>query len=154
MPRRLLLYRLRILLVISIIWLVFGFVFHFNLVSSENDLGVNVNIFQFAFTFSIIGFIISAALIFYLKPAFNHQPVWLSIIFKLLLTFILFIAISFILLVLYYEIAYNGIFENFIESFFTKIATRRTFHFFILELGLMTFLSIIFIIFFLSSSAD
>ena len=145
MPRRLLLYRLRILAAISLIWLVFGFVFHFNLISPENDLGVQVSTLEFALTFSIIGFIISAALIFYLKPAFSHQPLWLSIIFKLLLTFLLFLAISFILLVVYYEIAYNGIFENYIESFFTKIATRKTFHYFIIEMGLMTLLSIIII---------
>ena len=89
MPKKLLYYRLRTLAAISLIWIIFGFVFHFNLVARGNDLGVNVSVIEFGFTFGIIGFIITAALIFYLKPSFNHIPVWLSILVKLLLTFIL-----------------------------------------------------------------
>src|SRR5690349_21856955 len=107
MPRKLLLYRLRTLVVISLIWVLFSIVFYYNLIRPSNDLGVRVSIYQFAFTFGIIGFIISAILIFYLKPAFYRQPVWVAIIAKLLITFLLFFVISFFLLMIYFFIHYK-----------------------------------------------
>ena len=89
MPRKLLLYRLRTLLVISLIWVLFSVVFFFNLIRPGNDLGVHVSIYQFAFTFGIIGLLITGILIFYLKPAFYHQPLWFAIILKLVIAFAL-----------------------------------------------------------------
>ena len=95
MPRRLLLYRLRTLVFISFIWIIFGIVFYMNLMRDGNDLGIRVSPYQFAFTFGIIGLIITAALIFFLKPAFNHQPVWLSLILKFFITLALLFIIGF-----------------------------------------------------------
>ena len=100
MPKRLLFYRLRTLLAISLIWVIFGIVFYLNLINSGNDLGVRVTMPEFSFTFGIIGFIITATLIFFLKPAFNHQPSWLSIIIKLVITLVLFFVIAFVLLMI------------------------------------------------------
>ena len=74
MPRKLLLYRLRTLLVISLIWVLFSMVFYFNLIRQGNDLGVHVSLYQFSLAFGIIGVLITAILIFFLKPAFYHQP--------------------------------------------------------------------------------
>src|SRR5215208_5613811 len=107
MPRRLLYYRLRTLAVISLIWVIFGVVFYANLIRPTNDLGVRVDLFQFSFTFGIIGLIITSILIFYLKPAFNHQPVWFAIVVKLSITIILFFVIAFVLLMIYFFLHYT-----------------------------------------------
>ena len=143
MPQKLLLYRLRVLVFISLIWIVFGVVFFENLVRTSNDLGVQISLFRFALVFGVVGFIITGILIFYLKPAFNHQPVWLSLILKLVITLLLFVLIAFILLLIYYVVMYNGSFEHYIESFFSKIFVTRTFVIFMIDMGLMTILSII-----------
>jgi hypothetical protein len=58
------------------------FCFFENLIHISNDLGVEINFFQFSITFGVIGFIITASLIFFLKPAFNHYPVWVSSLIK------------------------------------------------------------------------
>lgn len=108
-----------------------------------NDLGVRISLLQFGFTFGIIGFIISAIHIFFLKPAFNHQPVWLATLIKLVLTVFLFFVIVFLLLMFYFVFRYHGDFTNYINSFFTKIVETRTFFVFMLDMGLMTLLSII-----------
>src|SRR4051812_25063189 len=90
MPKKLLIYRLKTLLIISLAWIIFGAVFYINLIKPSNDLGVRVSLFQFCLSFSLIGFIISGTLIFYLKPAFNPLPVWISIMAKLAVTLVLF----------------------------------------------------------------
>jgi adenylate cyclase len=142
MPKKLLFYQLRTLTVVSLIWVVFGIVFFENLINPYNDLGVHVSLLQFAFTFGIIGFIISGVLIFFLKPAFNHQPVWLGTIIKLLITLFLFLIITFFLLLAYFVLHYHRSFPHFIHSFFTKIVQTRTFNIFMTDMGLMTLLSI------------
>ena len=95
MPRKLLLYRLRSLFTISLVWIVFGIVFFQNLIRPGNDLGIKVSLIQFALTFGIIGFLISAILIFFLKPAFNHQPVWIASLAKLFINLFIFVFIAF-----------------------------------------------------------
>jgi adenylate cyclase len=142
MPPKLLYYRLRTLFAISLMWIVFGIVFFENLIRSGNDLGVHISLPQFSFVFGLIGFFISAILIFYLKPAFNHQPVWLSSLYKLVINLFIFVVIAFVLLMIYYVLRYDGDLEHFMGSFFTKIIYTRTFNIFMLDMGLMTFLSI------------
>ncbi|HEU4471308.1 MAG TPA: adenylate/guanylate cyclase domain-containing protein [Flavisolibacter sp.] len=143
MPRKLFFYRLRTLAAISLVWIVFGVVFFINLVKPSNDLGVEVSLFQFCLTFGLAGFIISAALIYVLKPAFNHQPVWLAIILKLAFTLLLFFLIAFILLMLYYFLNYQSSLQQYFSSFFTRFVHTNTFTGFITDLGLMTLVSII-----------
>lgn len=143
MPRKLLLYRLRTLLVVSLIWVLFSIVFFFNLIRPGNDLGVHVSIYQFAFTFGIIGFLITAILIFYLKPAFYHQPVWFAIILKLVITFLLFFVIAFVLLMIYFFIHYTKDLQTYFHSFSTKLVYTNTFVSFMIDMGLMTVLSIV-----------
>ena len=140
---KLLLYRLRTLGAISLIWVIFGIVFFFNLIKPTNDLGVQVSIFQFSLTFGIIGLIISTVLIFYLKPAFNHQPVWLAIVVKLVITILLFFVIGFILLLIYYLLHYRGGIQQYFNSFFSKLVYTNTFVSFMIDMGLMTLISII-----------
>lgn len=143
MPTRLFYFRLRTLLVVSLIWVLFGIVFFINLIKPGNDLGVRVSLLEFSLVFWIVGMIITAVLIFYLKPAFNHQPVWLSIILKLLITLVLFFVIAFILMMIYFFVNYTKDLEQYFNSFFTKLAYTNTFVSFIIDMGLMTLLSII-----------
>ena len=145
MPRKLLLYRLRTLIVISLIWVLFSIVFYFNLIRKGNDLGVHVSIYQFALTFGIIGLLMNGILIFFLKPAFRHQPVWFAMIVKLLVTFLLFFVIAFLLLMVYFFIHYNKDLHHYLQSFSTKLVYTNTFVSFIIDMGLMTFISIIFL---------
>ncbi len=127
MPKKLLFYRLRLLLSISVIWIVFGIVFFENLIRPGNDLGIDVSLPQFVVAFGIIGFLITGVLVFFLKPAFNHHPVWLSSLFKLLINLFIFILISFLLLFVYFVFMYNGNLEHYINSVVTKIFQKRTF---------------------------
>ncbi|MFN2438958.1 MAG: adenylate/guanylate cyclase domain-containing protein [Chitinophagaceae bacterium] len=145
MPKKLLFYRLRLLLSISIIWIVFGIVFFENLIRPGNDLGVQVSLPRFILAFGIIGFLVTGILVFYLKPAFNHQPVWLSSLLKLVINIFILILISFLLLMIYFVFMYPGNFQDYINSFFTKIVQTRTFAIFFLDMGLMTLLSIAFL---------
>ena len=143
MPKKLLLYRLKTLAVIALAWILFGMVFFTNLFKPTSDVGVHVSLFQFCFTFGIIGLIITAVMIFYLKPAFNHLPVWLSIILKMLITVVLFFVIAFILLMVYFVIHYRKSLENYFHSFFIKLVYTNAFVIFMIDMGLMTFLTIL-----------
>lgn len=143
MPRRLFLYRLRTLGVISLIWVVFGIVFYLNLIKHGNDLGIAISMMQFALVFGIIGAIITSTLIFFLKPAFHQQPVWIAIIIKLFITLLLFFVIGFVLLMIYFFINYTKDLSTYFDSFFGKIVYTNTFITFMIDLGLMTFVTII-----------
>ncbi|RYY63763.1 MAG: hypothetical protein EOO12_11440, partial [Chitinophagaceae bacterium] len=144
MPRRLLYLHLRSLVLISLIWIIFGVVFFENLIRNCNDLGVRVELYQFSIAFGLIGFIITAIIIFYLKPAFSHHPVWRASLYKLLITLVLFFFIAFLLLFLYYLFLYKKSFHfgHFLDSFFTKIMLTRTFTIFMVDMALMTVVSI------------
>ncbi|WP_345256928.1 adenylate/guanylate cyclase domain-containing protein [Flaviaesturariibacter amylovorans] len=144
MPRRLLYLHLRSLAMISLIWVLFGVVFFENLIRNCNDLGVRVNLYQFSVAFGLIGALITGTMIFYLKPAFSHHPVWRASMYKLLFTLVLFFVITFLLLLLYYLFLYKKQFHfgHFLDSFFTKIVKTRTFIIFIVDMALMTVMSI------------
>jgi adenylate cyclase len=145
MPRRLLYYRFRTLMAISALWILLGLVFFENLLHVNNDLGVKVSLWQFAIILGVVGFIICGLLIFYLKPAFNHLPVWLASIIKVAITFIVFIAISFVIFLIYYVFLYHGDFSNYITSFFSKILRTHTFFSFMIDMFVLTLLSIAFL---------
>lgn len=144
--RKLLNFRLRTLIGISLMWMVFGFIFFFNLVNGNNDLGIKVDIWKFIIVFFIIGCIINAALIFFFKNAFSKLPTWLTIVLKLLLTSLLFLVISFLILSIYYIFRYrHGNLTHFTNSFFVKVLYTKTFLVFIIDLTVMSILSIVFI---------
>jgi adenylate cyclase len=145
MPRKLLWYRIKTLIIISLIWILFGVVFFENLLHRSNDLGVRVSLFRFALIFGLIGFTITGTLIFFLKPRFNHLPVGLSLLIKMTFTLLLFVVIAFVLLMIYYVLIYHGNLERYLESFFSKILVTHTFTIFMIDMGLMTLLSIIFL---------
>jgi adenylate cyclase len=143
MPRKLFYYRLRTLAAISVAWIIFGAVFFSNLIKPSNDLGVQVNLFQFCFTFGITGLIITAALIFYLKPAFNHLPIWTSILIKLLITIFLFFLIGCMLLMVYFFLHYSHDLSDYLKSFFTKLVYTNTFVGYLIDMALVTLLTIL-----------
>jgi adenylate cyclase len=142
---RLIYFKMRTLIAISLIWMIFGVVFFYNLIDVKNDLGVKVSLLRFLIVFGIIGFLVTATLIFYLKFAFNHYPLWIGMLIKLALMFCLFILISFLILTVYYVFIYHRGFQDFTKSFFTKIMETKTFRVFIADLGIMTLLSIVLI---------
>lgn len=143
MPKKLLIYRLKTLLIISLAWIIFGAVFYVNLIKPTNDLGVRVSLLQFCISFFFLGVIISGTLIFYLKPAFNHLPVWLSIVVKLAITLILFFIAGFLLLMVYFFIHYTKDLNHYFHSFFTKLVYTNSFVSFMIDMGLTTSLTII-----------
>ena len=143
LARRILYYQLRVLLVISLIWVVFGFIFVYNILEIEKHLLDSRSLLLFSLAFAIIGFVISAVLIFFLKYAFRYYSLWISVLLKLLITFALFILISFVLLALYFVFSYHGSFTDFTEGFFNDVFGTRPFLVFIIDLGVLTFISII-----------
>jgi adenylate cyclase len=143
MPRKLLLYRLRTLVVTSLIWVLFSVVFYFNLIKNGNDLGVHVTFYQFALAFGIIGLLITSILIFSLKPAFYHQPTWFAIVLKLVIAFLLFFVIGFLLLMIYFFIHYTKDLQHYLLSFSTKLVYTNTFVSFMIDMALMTLISIV-----------
>src|SRR6187549_777441 len=115
--RRIIYYRLRVLINIVIIWVVFAFLFLYNIILIEKDLVTHRSLLLFSLAFAIIGFIVSASLLFYLKYAFRHYPLWISVTLKMFLTFALFIVIAFVMLSMYFVLAEKGTFEDFLGGF-------------------------------------
>lgn len=143
LAKRILYYKLRVLLAISCIWVLFGFIFLYNILEIEKQLLNSRSLFLFSLAFAIIGFTISAVLIFYMKNAFRYYPLWVSVLFKLVITFALFILVAFVLLAFYFVFSYHGNLSHFTESFFDRVFFTRPFVVFIIDLGVLTFISII-----------
>ena len=81
--RRIINYKLTILLNMSVIWVIFAFLFLYNIILIEKELVTGRSLLLFSLAFAIIGFVVSAALVFFLKNAFRHYPFWLSILMKM-----------------------------------------------------------------------
>lgn len=144
-PTRVLFYKLRVLTNISLIWVLFSFIFLYNILSINKNLLTDRNLIIFSLAFAIIGFVVSAALVFYLKYAFRHYPLWLSVTLKMLLTFVLFIVVSFILLLLYFVFSHHQDIKEFARIFYYDVFLTRGFLIFMIDLALMAFISIIFL---------
>ena len=143
MPKKLLYYRLRILSFISIVWIVFGIISFENLLRTATDIAFRVRPFPFVIAFGITGFFICGMLIFYLKQAFNHHPLWLAVAYKMMSAFILFGIIAFILLLVYYVLhQYHGTLSHYLQVVFTKLIFTKTFLILVFDTGLMALLSI------------
>jgi len=143
MPKKLLYYRLRILAFISIIWIIFGVISFENLLRTATDIAFRVRPFPFIIAFGITGFFICGMLIFYLKPAFNHHPVWLAVTYKMLSALILFSFIAFVLLLVYYVAhQYHGTLQHYLQVVFTKLIFTKTFFILMMDTGVMALLSI------------
>jgi adenylate cyclase len=141
--RRILYYRLIVLANIAIIWVVFAFLFLYNIILIEKELVTGRSLLLFSLAFAIIGFVVSAALVFYLKNAFRHYPFWLSVLMKMLLTLGLFILIAFVMLSSYYVFSERRSLDEFADSFYREVFLTRGFMIFMLDLAVMTLLTII-----------
>lgn len=143
--RRILRYRLLILANISIIWVVFAFLFLYNIILIEKELVTGRSLLLFSVAFAIIGFVVSAALVFYLKSAFRHYPLWVSVLLKMAFTFGLFILIAFVMLSSYFVFSEHQTLDEFADSFYREVFLTRGFMIFILDLAVMTLLTILII---------
>ena len=141
--RRLFLYRLRVVVYISLIWVFFSLIFKYNIIAVDSELLLNRRISYFSLAFLIIGLIIAGAETFFLKKAFSRQPLWLSIMLRLTLTFILFLAVSVIFLLVYFVFRYNGSFQDFTSVFIGKMLMTPSFLMFMIDLGLLAFMSML-----------
>ena len=141
--RRMFLYKLYVVLNISLIWVLFSIIFLYNIVGVEKAVLEERRLSFFSMAFAIIGFIVSGAEAFFLKNAFRHYPFWLSIILRMTLTFILFLAVSVVFLAAYFVFRYNGSFNDFTDVFINKILVTPSFLMFMVDLGLLAFISII-----------
>ena len=141
--RRILQYRLLILLNISVIWVIFAFLFLYNIILIDRDDATGRNLIIFSLAFAIIGFVVSAALVFYLKNAFRHYPFWVSVILKMSLAFGLFIFISLVLLSAYYIFFQHDPLTKFTYIFYKDVILSKSFMIYLFDLGVMTLLTIV-----------
>jgi len=141
--RRILQYRLLILLNISIIWVIFALLFLYNIILIDRDDATGRNLIIFSLAFAIIGFVVSAALVFYLKNAFRHYPFWVSVILKMSLAFGLFIFISLVLLSGYYIFFQHDPLTKFTYIFYKDVILSKSFMIYLFDLGVMTLLTIV-----------
>ncbi len=140
--RRIIYYKLQILLNITIIWVVFAFLFLYNIVFIELDFKNHRSLFLFSLAFAIVGFIVSATFLFYLKNAFRNYSFWISILLKMGLTFALFVVVAFLLLAVYFVFSQHESFNTFTDSFYKEVFLTRAFLIFMIDLGIMTLLTI------------
>ena len=143
--RRIINYKLQVLINIVVIWVIFAFLFLYNIILIRRDLVTQRSLLLFSFAFATIGFIISALLVFYLKNAFRYFPVWVSVVVKMFLTLVLFILIAFVMLSMYYVFSEHGAFEDFLGTFYREVFLTKGFMIFMIDLGIMTLLTILII---------
>jgi len=141
--RRILYHKLAVLLNITIIWVVFAFLFLYNIILFDKALATHRSLILFSLAFATIGFIVSATLIFYLKNAFRNYPLWLSVIIKMTLTFVLFIIVAFIILAFYFVFSSHWKLNEYINGFYKQVFLTRAFLIFLIDLGIMTLLTIL-----------
>ncbi|HEV7332888.1 MAG TPA: adenylate/guanylate cyclase domain-containing protein [Flavisolibacter sp.] len=136
------LYRLYLVTVIAIIWVLFSILMLYNIVEVDKELLRTRRLSYFSLAFAIIGFIVAGAEAFYLKNAFRRFPLWLSTILRMTLTFFLFLAVSLLFLAIYFVFRYNGTFAAFRDVYIEKIIYTPSFLVFMIDLGVLSFLSI------------
>jgi adenylate cyclase len=122
---------------------VFAFLFLYNVILIEKRLVTDRSLLLFSLAFAIIGFTVSAALVFYLKHAFRNYPLWLSIIIKLGLTFLLFVMVAFIMLAFYYGFSSHKKISEYAAGFYNNVLLTRAFMIFMIDLGIMALLTIL-----------
>lgn len=140
--KRIFLYRLYLVFIIAIIWVLFSLLFLYNIVEVDKELLKERRLGFFSLAFAIIGFIVAGAETFYLKNAFRKFPLWLSTLLRMALTFILFLIVSIIFLAAYFVFSYNKTFSEFTDVFLHKIFLTPSFMMFMIDLGMLSFLSI------------
>jgi adenylate cyclase len=140
--KRIFLYRLYLVTNIAIIWVLFSILFLYNIVQVEREVLVSRRLIFFSIAFAIIGFIVAGAEAFFLKQAFRNYPLWLATIFRMTLTFLLFMVVAIVFLAAYFVLRYDGNFLEFKDVFINNILMTPSFMMFMVDLGVLAFLSI------------
>jgi len=145
LSKRIFLYRLYLVFIISIIWVLFSLLFLYNIVEVDRELLRTRSLSFFSLAFALIGFIVAGTEAFYLKNAFSSFPLWISTLMRMTITFILFLVLAVFFIAAYFVFSYNGTFSEFNDIFIRKILLTHSFGMFMIDLGVLTFLSILII---------
>lgn len=143
--RRVLLYRLYLVLNIAIIWVLFSLLFLYNIIEVDKEVLAKRRLSFFSLAFAIVGIIVAGAEAFFLKNMFRKLPIWLSTILRMTLTFILFLIVSVVVVFAYWIFRYPGelSFIQFEKEFVQNILLTPSFLMLMVDLGFLAFLSIL-----------
>lgn len=145
LARRVILYRLYLVLNIAIIWVLFSLLFLYNIVEVEKDVLATRRLSFFSLAFALIGIIVASAEAFLLKNIFRRLPIWLSTILRMTVTFILFLIVSVIVVFLYWVFRHDGSlsFIQFEKEFVKNILLTPSFLMLMVDMGFLAFISIL-----------
>jgi len=145
LARRVILYRLYLVLNVAIIWVLFSLLFLYNIVEVEKEVLATRRLSFFSLAFALIGIIIGVAEAFFLKNMFRKLPIWLSTILRMTLTFILFLIVSVIVVFAYWIFRHDGglNFIQFEKEFVKNILLTPSFLMLMVDMGFLAFLSIL-----------
>lgn len=143
--KRIFLYRLYLVLNIAVVWVIFSLIFLYNIVEIDKEILESRQLSFFSLAFAFIGLIVGSAEAFFLKNIFRKQPIWLSTILRMTITFLLFLLVAVLLLLAYYVFSYNGElgFIEFEKNFVQKVILTHSFMMFMIDLGILAFISIL-----------
>ena len=143
--RRVLWYRLYLVLNIAIVWVFFSLIFLYNIVEVDKTELEKRRLIFFSLAFALIGLIVAGAEAFFLKNMFRRLPIWLSTILRMTLTFILIVLVSVVVVFAYWIFRYEGgqSFIQFEKHFVQDILLTPSFMMLMVDLGLMAFISIL-----------
>jgi len=143
--KRVILYRLYIVLNIAIIWVIFSLIFLYNIIEVDKEELAKRRLIYFSLAFALVGLIVAGAEAFVLKHMFRKMPIWLSTILRMTLTFILILIASVVVVFAYWIFRYKGelSFIQFERHFVKDILLTPSFLMLMVDLGLLAFLSIL-----------
>lgn len=147
LSRRVILYRLYLVLNIAIMWVLFSILFLYNIVEVEKDVLASRRLSIYSLAFAGVGIIVALAEAFFLKNIFRKLPIWLSTILRMTVTFILFLVVSVIVVFAYWVFRHDGggSFMQFETEFVKKILLTPSFLMLMVDLGFLALLSILFL---------
>jgi len=145
LTRRVILYRLYLVLNVAIIWVLFSLLFLYNIVEVDKSVLATRRLSFFSLAFAMLGIIIASAEAFFLKNMFRKLPIWLSTILRMTITFILFLVVSVIVVFAYWVFRHDGglSFIQFEKEFVQNILLTPSFLMLMVDLGFLAFLSIL-----------
>ena len=145
LTRRVILYRLYLVLNVAIIWVLFSLLFLYNIVEVDKSVLATRRLSFFSLAFAMLGIIIASAEAFFLKNMFRKLPIWLSTILRMTITFILFLVVSVIVVFAYWIFRHDGglSFIQFEKEFVQNILLTPSFLMLMVDLGFLAFLSIL-----------
>lgn len=145
LARRVLFYRLYLVLNIAIIWVLFSLLFLYNIVEVDKEVLATRRLSFFSLAFAMVGIIVAGAEAFLLKNIFRRLPIWLSTILRMTLTFILFLIVSVIVVFVYWVFRHDGSlsFIQFEKEFVKNILLTPSFLMLMVDMGFLAFVSIL-----------